>query len=56
MENWGRKIVNEAEKKIQKKQNMEFPGGLMNGLRIWHCHCCGTGLIWELLHAVGEAK
>lgn len=21
---------------------LEFPGGLINGLRIWRSHCCGT--------------
>ena len=31
----------------------------LSRLRIWHCHCCGSGpwaLAWELLHATGVAK
>ena len=30
----------------------------LSKLRIWHCHCCGTGLIpgQELTHALGTTK
>ena len=43
-----------AKKKKKKRKQEAFPVGL----RIWHCHCCGSGsiLAQELRHAKGMAK
>ena len=42
-----------------RNEDMEFPGGSgLRGLRIQHCHCCGTGSIpaQELTYAAGTTK
>lgn len=50
-----------SQRWVQRSSRKKRPSGVpwwLRGLRIWHCHCCGTGLIldWKLLHAMRAAR
>ena len=48
----------ERKKNKKQKLKLDYQRSLVDQLRIWHCHCCGTGSNPGpgTFHAIGMAK